>query len=53
VFFAKKILFVEGIVDYILFNNLLREKLKKELKEVEIIPIFGKFHYIFFHELAK
>ena len=53
VFFAKKVLFVEGITDYLLFNNILKEKLQKELKGVEIIPIFGKFHYIFFYELAK
>lgn len=53
VFFAKKVLFVEGITDYILFNNILKERLEEELKGVEIIPIFGKFHYIFFYELAK
>src|ERR1044072_9388753 len=39
--------------DYIMFNNLLREDLRKELVDVEIVPIFGKFHYIFFNELAK
>lgn len=53
VFFAKKVLFVEGITDYLLFNNILKEKLEKELSGIEIIPIFGKFHYIFFRELAK
>lgn len=41
------------MTDYLLFNNILKEKLQKELRDVEVIPIFGKFHYIFFYELAN
>jgi len=25
----------------------------KELNDIEIIPIFGKFHHVFFEKLAK
>jgi len=53
IFFSKKVLFVEGMSDYVLFSNILRKELYEELKEIEIIPIFGKWHYIFFNELAK
>jgi predicted ATP-dependent endonuclease of OLD family len=52
-FFSKNVLFVEGMVEYILFNNILREIMDKELSDIEIIPIFGKFHYIFFEGIAK
>jgi hypothetical protein len=43
------------MVECILLKNILREKLKEEMErsEIEIVPIFGKFHYIFFNELAK
>ncbi|KLL02765.1 MAG: hypothetical protein MRERV_71c005 [Mycoplasmataceae bacterium RV_VA103A] len=44
---------MEGTTEYILFNNVLREKFEEELNDIEIIPIFGKFHYVFFDELAK
>jgi len=53
IFFSKNVLFIEGMSDYILFNNILREELHKELKDIETIPIFGKWHYVFFNELAK
>ncbi|CAG8576734.1 10543_t:CDS:2 [Ambispora gerdemannii] len=36
----NKVLFVEGMSDYILFNNILRKELYEELKEIEVIPIF-------------
>ncbi|RIA79676.1 AAA domain-containing protein [Glomus cerebriforme] len=36
----KNILFVEGMSDYILFNNVLREELRREMNNIEIIPIF-------------
>jgi len=49
VFFSKKIIFVEGMSDYILLTS---EKIKKKV-EIEIIPIFGKTNYIFFKELAE
>ncbi|MCE8162772.1 MAG: AAA family ATPase [Candidatus Moeniiplasma glomeromycotorum] len=52
-FFSKNVLFVEGMTEYILFTIVLREELQKELKDVEIVPIFGKWHYVFFYELAK
>jgi len=48
IFFARKVLFVEGMTEYLLFNNILREELYEELNDIEIIPIFGKYHYIFF-----
>jgi len=51
--FSKKILFVEGPVECILFDSVLREELREELKDIEIIPIFGKFHYIFFANLVE
>ncbi|KLL03352.1 MAG: hypothetical protein MRERV_43c016 [Mycoplasmataceae bacterium RV_VA103A] len=51
--FSKNVLFVEGITEYILFNSILREMLEKEINDIEVIPIFSKFHYIFFDELAK
>lgn len=53
IFFSKNVLFVEGMSDYIMFNDILREELRKEMTNVEIIPIFGKSHYSFFNELAK
>jgi len=52
-FFSKNVLFVEGMTEYILFNSILRERLDKDLDDIEIIPIFSKFNYIFFDELAK
>lgn len=53
IFFSKNVLFVEGMTEYILFNSILTEVLGKELSDIEIIPIFNKFHYVFFDELAK
>src|SRR6266516_4001730 len=41
------------MTEYILFNSILREKLDKDLDDIEVIPIFNKFHYVFFDELAK
>lgn len=52
-FFSKKVLFVEGMTEYLFFNNILRRESQEELKDTEIIPIFGKYHYIYFYELAK
>jgi len=55
ILFSRKVLFVEGIIEYILFRDILSEKLREGLEgsEVEIVPIFGKFHYIFFAALAE
>lgn len=55
ILFSKQILFVEGMTEYVLFNSILREKLNKEMKdrEIEIVPIFGKYQYIFFASLAR
>jgi predicted ATP-dependent endonuclease of OLD family len=55
IFFAKRVLFVEGPVEHNLFNNILREELNHEIERngIEIIPIFGKLHYAFFVELAE
>lgn len=53
VFFAERVLFVEGISDYILFASGLLQKHIPELRKVEIIPIFAKSNYVFFKELSK
>jgi predicted ATP-dependent endonuclease of OLD family len=53
IFFSKNVLFVEGMTEYLFFNNILRRELQEELKDVEIIPIFGKYHYTYFYELVK
>ncbi|KLL02647.1 MAG: ATP-dependent endonuclease [Mycoplasmataceae bacterium RV_VA103A] len=53
IFFSKKILFVEGITEYIFFNSTsLRSKIP-EFDGIEVIPIFSKFNYVFFSELVK
>jgi predicted ATP-dependent endonuclease of OLD family len=53
IFFSKKILFVEGITEYIFFNSTaLRSKIPK-FDGIEVIPIFSKFNYVFFSELVK
>lgn len=53
VFFATKVLFVEGPSDYILLTSEILRKRVKGLEEIEIIPIFGKSNYIFFSKLVE
>ena len=41
------------MTEYIFFNNVALKNKVPELVGIEIIPIFSKFNYIFFSELAK
>jgi len=52
-FFNKEILFVEGITEYIFFTNGFLRKKIPDLGRIEVIPIFGKFNYVFFSKLFK
>jgi predicted ATP-dependent endonuclease of OLD family len=53
IFFAEKIIFVEGPSDYILLTSEFLRKEIPGLRKVEIIPIFGKSNYIFFDKIAE